>query len=99
MRRPGFYFHQTDADPQRSKGQQAVTESDGFICAHCGRAVFVKPMADPADMGGKCSLCAGRDGLSGLICKHCAAKGTCDPFEEKLRRVEAGKMLFTDIGR
>jgi hypothetical protein len=99
MRRPGFYFHQTDDDPQRSKGQQRVTESDGFVCAHCQRAVFVKPMADPADFGGFCRICGGSDYLSGLICPQCEAKGTCDPFEEKLRRVEARKMLFTDIGR
>ena len=99
MRRPGFYFHQTDDDPQRSKGQRGVTEADGFVCAHCQKAVFVKPFSDPADMGGFCRICGGSDYLSGLICPGCVAKGGCVPFEKKLELVEAGKMLWADIGR
>ena len=99
MRRPGFYFIVDDPDPQKSKGEQRITESDGFVCAHCGQAVFVPPMCDPAAMGGRWSICGGNDGLQGLICPRCEAKGTCDPFEEKLRRVEAREMLFTDIGK
>ncbi len=99
MRRPGFYFIQTDPDPTRSNGGVAVYERDGFICSHCGVAVFVEPFCDPADMGGRCGICSGKDGLSGLICKKCEAKGTCDPFEEQLKRVEARRMLFTEIGK
>jgi hypothetical protein len=99
MRRPGFYLIQTDPDPQRSKGEVAVKETDGFMCAHCQQAVFVKPFADPADFGGFCRICGSSNYLDGLICPRCAAKGGCDRFEEKLKRVEAGEMLFTDIGR
>ncbi len=99
MRRPGFYFHQTDDDPQRSKGQQRVKESDGFVCAHCQQSVFVKPFCDPADMGGWCRICGGRNYLDGLICDRPSCHEKCDPFEEKLKRIEARQMLWTDIGR
>jgi hypothetical protein len=97
MRHTGFYFIQTDDDPQHSKGQQKVKESDGFVCAHCQQPVWVKPFADPADFGGFCRVCGGSNYLDGLICPQCAATGLCDPFEEKLKRVEAGQMLWTDI--
>lgn len=95
MRHPGFYAEWTD-----SNGELKRIERDGFVCAHCGCAVFVKPMCDPADMGGRCFLCSDdRYPLKGLICKRCAAKGNCEPFERQLERVEARRMLFTDIGR
>jgi hypothetical protein len=99
MRRTGFYFIQTDDDPQRSKGQQKLKESDGFVCAHCNTGVFVPPFCDPADVGGFCRICGGTNYLDGLICPRCEATGVCDPFEEKLKRVEAGRMLWSDIGR
>ncbi len=99
MRRPGFYFHQTDEDPQRSKGQVALLESDGFVCAHCQQAVFVPPRCDPADVVGFCRLCGGNDYLSGLICPRCVTIGTCKPFEKKLEQVEAGKRLWSDVWR
>ncbi len=98
MRCSGFYFHQTDEDPQRSKGQQSVKESDGFICSHCGKGVFVPPFADPADVGGFCRVHGGDNYLESLICPACVQKGGCIVFEERLRRVEARQMLFTDIG-
>ena len=46
------------------------------------RVVHVPPRADPADIGGLCSLCMG------LICPKCVGKG-CDPLEKKLERQEA----------
>jgi hypothetical protein len=98
MRRPGFYFVCDDPDPTKSKGQQRITEREGFICSHCGKAVWVEPLADPADFGGRCTICSdNRDPLKGLVCKPCRLKGKCMPFEEQLARVEARKMLFTQI--
>ena len=43
-------------------------------------------------------MCGSSNYLDGLICPRCAAKGGCDRFEEKLKRVEAGELLWTDIG-
>lgn len=83
MLRPGGYFVCDDPDPTKSKGQKARTECDTFTCAHHGGLVLVKPMCDPADMGGLCKVCMG------LICKACNATGRCDPLEEKLKRAEA----------
>lgn len=99
MRRPGTYFHQTDDDPQRSRGQAAVNESDGFVCAHCGTHHFVPPMTDPASVGGLCWICSStKDPLKGLICPNCVG-GPCIPFEKRLEMVERGELLFSDISR
>jgi hypothetical protein len=57
-------------------------EQETFTCKHCNRVVFVEPFMDAADFGGRCTLC------DGLICPDCVGKG-CDPFEEKLKRMEA----------
>lgn len=100
MRRTGFYLIREDPDPQRSKGEVAVYECDGFMCSHCNKAVFVPPMADPATFAGRCSICSDRsDPLKGLVCRECKAKGKCTPFEEQLARCERREMLFTDIGK
>lgn len=56
-------------------------ETDYFRCDHCSRQVRVKPKEDPANIGGMCKRCMK------LICCHCVGKG-CDPFEEKLKRIE-----------
>ena len=76
MRRPGGYSIITDPAFSRS------IECDTFTCKHCQRIVRVEPMCDPADMGGRCTVC------DSLICKMCLGKG-CDPFEKKLERMEA----------
>ncbi|WP_257318451.1 hypothetical protein [Shinella pollutisoli] len=76
MRSPGGILICTDVTG-------AAREADTFTCAHCNAVVIVKPMTDPAEMGGRCRMC------DGLICKRCAARGVCDPFEEKLKRIEA----------
>ena len=76
MRRPGGYSIITDPALSRPK------EADTFTCAHSGRIVFVKPFMDPADMGGRCTVCGG------LICKEELGKG-CSPMERKLERLEA----------
>lgn len=75
MRNPGGYSVITD--PVRG-----VKEEDTFTCQHCGKVVFVKPLCDPADMGGRCTCC------DSLICKDCVGKG-CDHLEKKLARMEA----------
>lgn len=78
-------------DPER-----ATVEHDTLRCVHCGSIVIVgrrpvagvvgdpaKPAGDAAlDLGGHCVLC------HGPTCNRCHAKGTCDPFERKLARVE-----------
>ena len=65
-------------------------KADTFTCKHCNRIVVVKPFADPADMGGRCTCC------DGLICKNCVGKG-CDPMEEKLNRMEARSRLYESL--
>ena len=75
MRNPGGYSIITEP------GKRDV-EEDSFTCRHCGGVVWVKPFADPADMGGRCTCC------DALICKHCVGKG-CDHIEKKLARWEA----------
>lgn len=74
MRKPGGYLI-TASDAGNS-------EADTFTCGHCQTIVLVKPFADPADMGGRCTCC------DKLICPGCTGKG-CDPVEEKLKRWEA----------
>lgn len=91
MRNPGGYLVTNDPDPTKSKGQKATVENDTFTCAHCGCLVTVKPLCDPADMGGRCTIC------SGLVCKRCHGIGRCDPFEEKLKRQEAAASFRRDI--
>jgi len=85
MRKPGGYSIITDPAMPRAQ------EADTFTCQHCNHVVFVKPMCDPAEMGGRCTCC------DGLICKHCVGKG-CDPMEEKLRRLEARRSYEVSYG-
>jgi hypothetical protein len=84
MRHPTGYL--------QSFGPDKTLEHDTFTCAHCNRIVVVKPKCDPADLGGLCKTCMK------LICSECAAKGGCDPHEEKLRRAEAAYHFRRDAG-
>ncbi len=84
MRKPGGYLITT--------GPDGTAEEDTFTCGHCNRVVFVKPMCDAADMGGRCTCC------DKLICKYCVGK-TCVPIEEHLNRVERRKEIFGDFSR
>lgn len=61
-------------------------ELDSYTCAHCNRVRFVKPMAPANEMPDVCHLCGNKHRPS-FICEHCVGKG-CDPFEEKLKRME-----------
>lgn len=87
MRKPGGYFIQFDPAPPG--GMPGTTEYDTFTCAHSycgGRVVFVKPMMDPAEMGGYCRKCMK------LICSICAnSRFSCDPLEAQLERWEKGE--------
>jgi hypothetical protein len=42
----------------------------------------VRPKERPEDIGGMCYQCMR------LVCSNCVATGKCDPFEEKLERVQ-----------
>lgn len=57
-------------------------EMDTFTCGHCNNIRLVKPKESADDIGGTCGVCWQ------LICPGCVASGTCDPFEEKLKRAE-----------
>lgn len=86
MRNPQAYA--TIIDPG---GGRFCEERDVFKCAHCGRFVHVKPMSDPAEMGGRCTMC--EDGMQrGLICKNCVGK-ECRPFMKKIEAEENAARL------
>lgn len=61
-------------------------EMDTFTCAHCNSVRFVKPMCPANEMPSVCHLCGDKHRPS-FICEQCEGKG-CDPFEEKLKRME-----------
>lgn len=82
MRRPQGY-----AQMWSDEGHK---EWDTRSCAHCGKVDHIKPMTDPADMGGLCKVCMG------LVCPNCVGKG-CDPNEEQIRRLE--KSIERDLER
>lgn len=65
-------------------------KADTFTCKHCNNIVVVKPFADPADMGGRCTCC------DSLICPKCVGKG-CDTMEQKLERWEAQDRLYREM--
>lgn len=74
MRNPQGYLIATSSD--------GLVEHDTFTCCHCQKIVIVKPMCDPADMGGNCNLC------NKLICSFCVGK-VCTPWEKKMLQQEA----------
>ena len=63
-------------------------EADTFTCGHCQTVVHVRPKTPLEDMGGRCSMC------DTLICPQCVKTGCCDPFEKKLKRMEAVKEWY-----
>jgi hypothetical protein len=78
MRNAGGY-----ATWQDSSGK--TIECDTFTCGHCGQVKHVMHMhkQDPSTIGGLCYQCMKN------ICPKCLATGRCDPFEEKLKRMES----------
>ena len=69
-------------------GPDGTIKEDTFTCVHCNNVVFIKKNASLAEMGGVCRLCMDH------VCPACDAKGTCDPFEKKLERMEARDRLI-----
>lgn len=63
-------------------GEQAKVCST-FTCQHCQKVTFVRAGCNPTDLGGFCWKC------DQLICPKCVNKGTCDPWEEQMKRMEA----------
>ena len=80
MRQPQGYTVITGPAP-------GVGEADSFTCAHCNCVRFVKPMCPPNEAPDVCHLCGDKSRPS-FICERCVGKG-CDPFEEKLKRMES----------
>jgi hypothetical protein len=64
-------------------GTSTITET--LTCAHCGK-IYAKPKAD--EPVGFCHMCF-KD-----VCLPCGTLDKCDPFEEKLRRIEQRQRLF-----
>lgn len=64
------------------QGPDGKREVDTFTCSHCQHIVHVAPRADPAEIGGFCTMC------SRHICKMCVGK-ECVPFEKRLEQMEA----------
>lgn len=88
MRQAQGYTIITGPDP-------GTGEMDTFTCAHCNSVRFVKPMQRAEDMGGICHLCGDKHRPS-FICELCVGK-PCDPFEEKLKRMEARSRFRCEV--
>ena len=83
MRRQGYA---TIADPDGR-----LVEADSMTCGHCQRIVLLhdrKGSARPS-VAVRCTQC------DRGICVPCAEVARCDPFEEKLLRMEAGFNYIT----
>lgn len=89
MRNPGSYWICVDPDPPR--GTPGTVEHDCYRCEHCDHIVHVKPMCDPADMGGLCKHCGG------LVCQGCHGTGTCTPLERRLEAMEERGRFLRDV--
>ncbi len=59
-------------------------ERDTFTCSHCNSIVICQPSPGQhtPDIGGFCRMCTKH------ICGPCADKGSCEPFERQLERME-----------
>lgn len=63
-----------------------------FACGHCNKQTFIKPMCDPAEIGGLCKGCMR------LVCGPCVDQMRCDPIEKKLERQEARGSALRSYG-
>ena len=61
---------------------------DCGVCNHCQKVIFIKPMCDPADLGGLCWGC------NKLICPECTNKQVCMPWEKQMEIMEARDRLY-----
>ncbi len=83
---------------RKSHGYSIITgpeiraiEEDFFVCSHCQKTTFVKPMCDPVELGGWCGPC------HALICKDCVGKD-CAPFMKKIEKAEAKAAITRNWG-
>ncbi len=88
MRNPGGYVSISAPDKESQKiilnGTviDSEVECDTYSCGHCNVIVPVKPMCDPADIGGLCKSCMA------LVCPHCYATGECTPIMKRVEQAE-----------
>jgi len=66
-------------------------EFDTFTCFHCQQIVTVKPLMDPADLGGLCKVCYR------LICPRCVGQ-SCNPWERQMEIMEAKERAQRSYG-
>lgn len=78
MLKPGAFTFAVDLDGRTHEGET-------FMCGHCNRHTHIGPFQRPEDIGGMCKRCMK------LTCPECAARGDCDPLEEKINRWEHGR--------
>ena len=69
-----------------SLGNVVVTEK--LTCPHCQK-IYDRPGAD--EPVGFCHSCFSP------VCIECGRENRCDPFEEKLRRMESRSRLFRSL--
>ncbi len=86
MRNPGGVGTIMDPDVD-----QPVQECDSFTCGHCQYVVWVRPTANPADVGGLCKQCMA------LICPGCVGRMVCVTWEQMLEMQEAKGRTFRSI--
>ena len=91
MRNPQGYGILTD--PSLSQ----PVEHDTTTCSHCGYVTIVKPLCDPADLGGYCKIC------DHLICRNCYDKvmkgGGCTPWEKRMDIAEKRARLLQSVDK
>lgn len=63
------------------KAEGPNRETDGILCAHCGRYDEITPGRNPDDIGARCTCC------DKFICMNCRGKG-CMPLELRLDQWE-----------
>lgn len=83
--RSAGYSHYVDGEGRRH-------ECDTFTCRHCQRMVRVPAFGKPEDVGGLCYTCMAP------VCPACSDKATCDPFEEKIGRMQASYHALRSYG-
>ena len=76
-------------DPDRDAPE---AEHDTFTCGHCQRIVIVPAKCAPEDLGGMCKRCMT------LICPKCVDVGTCKPWDERMKEMEARHEALRSYG-
>lgn len=73
-------------------GPDGVTELRTSTCAHCQHLTHMHAGQRAADLGGHCRICD-KD-----ICGRCVDLGSCTPWEEQMRRMEARQDALRSYG-